>query len=380
MLLYLIIICFSLILFLNCLALKPLPPWARPTELRLLSLCFWKEISFFSIPSSLKNSLNITTIIIPSPKLSFKHMMSTSNDRVEEVSGGAEMSVLDLPELVLECILEKLPPSGLCNMAAVCSSLRDRCMSDHLWEKHMKQKWGRIVGPAAYREWQWHLASGKDSTHLKQGKQRLWMKLFSFVRSFSWVRSKVHDTSKQTTTTRLPVDSNSIMSWYLALETGRFWFPAQVYNRENGHVGFILSCYDAELSYDQSTDTFQARYPPHGRRPIAIECGVPRERLRAAAVDTSPHDLHISDCLNDLHPGDHIEIQWRRNKEFPYETLILEFNQYTPGSRWRKTTINRKDHREEGNEADGFYGGIRKVNNEEEIKMWKRLWPVEVLE
>lgn len=62
------------------------------------------------------------------------------------------------------------------------------------------------------------------------------------------------------------------------------------------------------------------------------------------------------------------------------ETLILEFNQYTPGSRWRKTTINRKDHREEGNEADGFYGGIRKVNNEEEIKMWKRLWPVEVLE
>lgn len=269
----------------------------------------------------------------------------------------------------------------------------------------MKQKWGRIVGPAAYREWQWHLASRKDSTHLKQGKQRLWMKLFSFVRSFSWVRSKVHDTSKQTTTTRLPVDSNSIMSWYLALETGRFWFPAQVYNRENGNVGFMLSCYDAELSYDQSTDTFQARYPPHGRRPIAIECGVPRERLRAAAVDTSPHDLHISDCLNDLHPGDHIEIQWRRNKEFPYgwwygvvghlescdgnenfchchnsETLILEFNQYTPGSRWRKTTINRKDHREEGNEADGFYGGIRKVNNEEEIKMWKRLWPVEVLE
>lgn len=232
MLLYLIITCFSLILFLNCLALKPLPPWARPTELRLLSLCFWKEISFFSIPSSVKNSLNITTIIIPSPKLSFKHMMSTSNDRVEEVSGGAEMSVLDLPELVLECILEKLPPSGLCNMAAVCSSLRDRCMSDHLWEKQMKQKWGRIVGPAAYREWQWHLASRKDSTHLKQGKQRLWMKLFSFVRSFSWVRSKVHDTSKQTTTTRLPVDSNSIMSWYLALETGRFWFPAQVYNRE----------------------------------------------------------------------------------------------------------------------------------------------------
>lgn len=232
MLLYFIITCFSFTLFLNRLALKTLPPWARPTELRLLSLCFWKEISFFSISSSIKNSLNITTIIIPSPTLSFKSMMSTSNERVEEVSGGGEMSVLDLPELVLECILEKLPPSALCNMAGVCSSLRERCMGDHLWERHMKQKWGQIVGPAAYRVWQRHLASRKDPTHLKQGKQRLWVKLFSFVRSFSWVRSKVPDTSKQTTTSCLPVDSNSIMSWYLALETGRFWFPAQVYNRE----------------------------------------------------------------------------------------------------------------------------------------------------
>jgi len=29
---------------------------------------------------------------------------------------------------------------------------------------------------------------------------------------------------------------------------------------QNGHVGFMLSCYDAELSYDTHTDTFQARY------------------------------------------------------------------------------------------------------------------------
>lgn len=28
---------------------------------------------------------------------------------------------------------------------------------------------------------------------------------------------------------------------------------------QNGHVGFMLSCYDAELSYDSRTDTFQAR-------------------------------------------------------------------------------------------------------------------------
>lgn len=65
------------------------------------------------------------------------------------------------------------------------------------------------------------------------------------------------------------------------------------------------------------------RYPPHGRRAIAIETGVQWDRIRAPPVDTSPHDLHISDCLNDLRPGDHIEIQWRRNKEFPYGLFLL---------------------------------------------------------
>ncbi|KAK1586911.1 hypothetical protein Q3G72_007438 [Acer saccharum] len=339
-------------------------------------------------------------------------MMSLSSkveNVVEEQEGGGEMllSVLDLPELTLECILEKLPPSGLCSMAGVCSSLRDRCMSDHLWEKHMKQKWGKIIGPAAYREWQWYMASRQDSTNIRQSKQRVWMRFMSLVRSFSWSRTPKIDAAAAAAACKqrssLPV--NSIMSWYLALETGRFWFPAQVYNRENGHVGFMLSCYDAELSYDALNDTFQARYPPHGRRAVAIETCVPWERLRAPPVDTSPHDLHVSDCLNELHPGDHIEIQWRRNKEFPYgwwygvvghldscdgnenycrchsnEMVVLEFNQYTPGSRWRTTTINRKEHREEGNEADGFYGGIRKINSEEEISKWKRLWPVEILE
>jgi hypothetical protein len=62
------------------------------------------------------------------------------------------------------------------------------------------------------------------------------------------------------------------------------------------------------------------------------------------------------------------------------DTVVLEFHQYTPGSRWRSTAINRKEHREEGDEADGFYGGIRKLYNNEEISRWKRLWPTEVLE
>ena len=34
---------------------------------------------------------------------------------------------------------------------------------------------------------------------------------------------------------------------------------------------------------------------------------------------TAPvQDLHASACLEDLRPGDHFEIQWRKNKDFPY--------------------------------------------------------------
>ncbi|KAF2291818.1 hypothetical protein GH714_035730 [Hevea brasiliensis] len=318
-----------------------------------------------------------------------KKMSLTSNGKLEKsVDETAGMSVLDLPELALECILERLPPAGLCSMAGVCTSLRERCISDHLWERHMKQKWGRIIGRAAYREWQFRRASSKNFGCCKQGNQKGLMKLLSIVWPISWMKSK--DTNNNNIikhSSSLPVDS--IMSWYLALETGRFWFPAQVYNRENGHVGFMLSCYDAELCYDPQTDTFQARYPPHGRRAVAMEIGVQWERLRAPPVDTSPHDLHISDCLNDLHPGwwygvvGHLE-SCDGNENYcrchDSDTVVLEFHQYTRGSRWRCTIINRNYHREEGNEADGFYGGIRKLKSNEEISRWQQLWPTEVLE
>ena len=46
---------------------------------------------------------------------------------------------------------------------------------------------------------------------------------------------------------------------------------------------------------------------------------------------------------------------------------MLEFKHYATGSRWRQTTVNRKDHGEKGDETDGFYSGVR------------RFWPVDVL-
>lgn len=376
------------------LPIKPLPSWA--SEVRLLSVLFFQEFLY-----SLSHSLNSFTF-----KSSFS--MACKRKCVAQdvnVEGRNDVSVLDLPDLAIDCILSKLAPNELCNMACVCSSMREKCRSDYFWERHMREKWGRIVGKSARKEWESYLSSRKncssDSVEYNAVKKK-WIGALSSLWPLSWLKSRLSYCNQSTQASLI---DDSIMSWYLSLETGRFWFPAQVYNREHGHVGFMLSCYDAELSYDSRTNTFQARYPPHGKRTVVIEEGVQWERVRAPPMDTPAHTLHLCDCLHDLRPGDHIEIQWRRNKEFPYgwwygvvghlescdgsehfcrchqsETVVLEFNQYTPGSRWRRCNISRKDHKEEGDEAGGFYGGIRKLYTKDEISTWKNLWPVEVLE
>ncbi|XP_061966452.1 F-box protein At2g26850-like isoform X1 [Populus nigra] len=372
------------------------------SEGRMLSLGprFWGEFSSFLVSWFNKGRFVVSLFQVPM-KMPLKkvNLGSRVQEIVEEEEEEPSPSLLDLPELALERILERLSPAGLGSMAGVCSSLRDRCRSDHLWEKHLKQKWGRVIGESAYKEWQWHIASSKRPSLLDQRNQKGFMGSLISMWPFCWFKPKCESRSKPATC--LPVDS--IMALYLSLESGKFWFPAQVYNRENGHVGFMLSCYDAQLSYDSKTDTFQARYSPFARQ--TIEQSIHWERLRAPPVDTPAHVLHTSDCLNYLKPGDHIEIQWRRSKEFPYgwwyavvghqelcdgnenrcrcrhnDTVVLEFRQYTPGSRWRQTIINRKDHREVGNEADGFYGGIRKLCKAEEISKWKQLWPNQIVD
>lgn len=62
------------------------------------------------------------------------------------------------------------------------------------------------------------------------------------------------------------------------------------------------------------------------------------------------------------------------------ENVVMEFRQFRPESPWRRTVINRKDHRETGDEENGFYGGVKKLGTEEEISTWKRLWPSQALE
>ncbi|KAG9132404.1 hypothetical protein Leryth_008338 [Lithospermum erythrorhizon] len=220
------------------------------------------------------------------------------------------MSLLDLPDLVLDCIIERLPPEGLRSMASVCSSMQER------WISHMNHKWRKVVGPAAYGKWQLDIVYEKESSFFNPAKEKGLINYLSKLWPIALVRSSCNNNRSNSMRTKNYNPIDSVM--YLALESGKFWFPAQVYKRENGHFGFMLSCYDAELRYDRKTDTFQARYPPHLRNEVSIETGVTWDRVRSVPIDTSPLYIHTSDCLNELRPGDHIEIQWRRNRRCPF--------------------------------------------------------------
>ncbi|KAI0501764.1 hypothetical protein KFK09_016709 [Dendrobium nobile] len=371
-------------------------------EILLFTLLLCQEFISHSI-EGIKN----WSISMPQTHKSLKPMPFKKESNFDDIglheTASGKMTVLDLPELPLDCILKKLSPSELCNMACVCRSLKERCRRDELWERHMREKWNRVIGEAARREWQLQVAERRDINirgETGRVKWKVWMGRLACLWPLSWLKRKIE--SRRNVWRSSPPDS-SLVSFYLALESGRFSFTAQVYNRENGHTGFLMSCYDAEVSYNARTNKFFARYPPHGKRIPAIE-EVPWERTRAPSVVTSANELHISDCLTDLRPGDHFEIQWRRSKEFPYgwwygvighlemcdrsdrrcccdssETIVLEFNHYPSGSRWRRKTINRKEHREDGDENYGFYGGIRKIQNKEEISKWMQFWPAQVL-
>lgn len=77
-----------------------------------------------------------------------------------------------------------------------------------------------------------------------------------------------------------------------------------------------MGSFPEKLKVNIISPCFCGRYSPNGR--WTTEENIQWDRLRVPPIASSPYALHISDCLDDLRPGDHIEIQWRRNKEFPY--------------------------------------------------------------
>ncbi|KVG46407.1 F-box domain, cyclin-like protein [Cynara cardunculus var. scolymus] len=354
--LFFLISCFSFILLSKFSFFKTIPSW----NLQMGSVSFQ---SFF------KHLLKTSMISLSFPPLDpMKNGVITS--KAEKKDGDC---LSDLPDLPLECILEKLSPAGLTSMSGVCRSFRAMCTQDHLWEPHLKGKWGKLLmGDSVYKEWQAYIDTKK-----KKKKQTLvdcsnGKGYFGVLTTGFWWKQNVKESRSSIC---VPVDS--IMAWYLSLENGSFSFPAQVYNRENGNVGFLLSCYDAKVSYDSNTDSFKARYSAHGRP--TTEENIGWERLRSPAVDASPYDLHVGG-MELLATWNHVmETSFIANAIVVVNTVILEFKQYSPGSRWREVEIDRKDHREVGNETDGFYAGIRKLYNNDEIVIWKGLWPTQPL-
>lgn len=371
-------------------------PWKLVRELGLVALLLARELLTHSAAAAAGRKKEHSPARMPPP---------SKTKAAPPALAEHALPLLDLPELALDRVLEELSPASLAAMACVCAGLRDRCSMDTLWESHVRGKWGRVLGANARKEWQAELAARAAAAALLRPTRRgSWADSLACAWPFSWIKAGTGTAPAPAAHPAPAPPADTVAAWYRALECGEYWFPAQVYNREDGHVGFLLSCYDAHLRYDRRTDTFTARYPPHGRKPAKEEDGVQWCRVRAAPVSTPAQDLHASGCLDGLHPGDHFEIQWRKNKDFPYgwwygvvghlescnanehlcrchedDTIMLEFKHYAAGSRWRQTTVSRKDHREKGDETDGFYGGIRKLKTKDEISTWRRFWPVDVL-
>lgn len=241
---FIFVTCFSFILFFRySLPIKPLPSWAF--EMRLLSFYFWNDFSklffpfsklFFSTKKHNNYNNNNNTFSI-TKKNSSENKMMIIGEKKEQEEG---MSVLDLPNLALECILERLDPDGLSMMSCVSTYLRDLCLTDHLWEPHMNKRWGRIISSAAYK--QWELTKDHSNYFLPGCDKRSTGSLIGYFSklwpvmllrsSFNYYDDDCgHDNKMKMKISSYP-SIDSIVSCYRALETGKFWFPAQVFNRE----------------------------------------------------------------------------------------------------------------------------------------------------
>lgn len=224
--LYFLISFVSFVILSKSFTSKPLSDGESGTK--LVSTGFWRNLPSLLLSRLKKGSIAFSfsqfSLVMPLKK---KNLVSKVENGEEE---GNKVSLLDLPDLPLECILEHLSPAELCSVATVCTSLRDRYRSDYLWMKHMERKWGKVIGDAAYRQWQRHVAS-RNREKMKIFNQQNQKGIFASLYGFGpllWTKSK----SQKGRQSKSSLPDDSIMALYLSLESGKFWFPAQVYNRE----------------------------------------------------------------------------------------------------------------------------------------------------
>jgi hypothetical protein len=206
----------------------------RDMRLFLASLCRELALSLLGFLDGLRLLGGVESTETMPLMTSFKRKPAAEKvETAEEAAAAGEPSpLLDLPELAIDCVLERLPPAELQSMSAVCRSMRERCRGDHLWERHMSEKWGRVLGRAARDEWRMHLASAGSAGRVSGGgKRRRWLAALSCVCPVvSWIRPRADGGSGGKSSG--PVLDDSVMSWYLSMGSGKLWFPAQVSNRE----------------------------------------------------------------------------------------------------------------------------------------------------
>ena len=158
----------------------------------------------------------------------------------EATPAAAGLPLLDLAELALDRVLEELSPASLAAMACVCAALRDRCSADALWERHLRAKWGRVLGAAARKEWEAELgARVARASAPRPPRRRSWVESLACAWPLSWIACrwlKADATPAPAAVAAEPAPAapptDTVAAWYRALECGEFWFPAQVYNRE----------------------------------------------------------------------------------------------------------------------------------------------------
>ena len=211
-------------------------PWKLVRELGLVALLLAREL--LSHSASAANAQGRKEPQQAAARMPPSKTTKTVREEVEPappaLAGYADavLPLLDLPELALDRVLEELAPASLAAMACVCAGLRDRCSMDGLWERHVRGKWGRVLGAAARKEWEAELAAGAAAAaHPRPTRRRSWADSLACAWPLSWIGSRWIKDDTAAPPARAP-PADTVAAWYRALECGEFWFPAQVYNRE----------------------------------------------------------------------------------------------------------------------------------------------------
>ncbi|CAL5193325.1 unnamed protein product [Lathyrus oleraceus] len=154
--------------------------------------------------------------------MSSKKSSAPKLDKQEDCKG----SFLNLPHEILDCILKQLSPKDLFMVAHVCTHLRNNSRSDYLGNQHVEHKWSKLVGEDFHNEWNYHIGKirNEESLVLHHNQSKSYGNI-----SGDHPYQRLHSYLKSNRALDDLIKNHSQMALYICLETGRFWFPIQIY-------------------------------------------------------------------------------------------------------------------------------------------------------